>query len=117
MRDTMYINLLCPRCGNTLKKIIESSKGNWVTTREIKCENKECKVCTGKQPTLSDAYEALAYIYFGAQSKHEYTAPKDEDDADETELKATLNSLYGTAAAELHPEYFDTDSVTGGADQ
>lgn len=32
-------------------------------------------------------------------------------------MKETLNSLYGTAAAELHPEYFDTDSVTGGAEQ
>lgn len=36
---------------------------------------------------------------------------------DKRNMKETLNSIYGTAAAELHPEYFDTDSVTGGAEQ
>ena len=35
----------------------------------------------------------------------------------DTYTKQTLNALYGAAAAELHPEYFDTDSVTGGAEQ
>ena len=53
-------------------KIRFKSKGNWVTWFRIKCEKEDCKVDTGKRCHLSDAYEALMVMYYGADSDTVY---------------------------------------------
>lgn len=79
MVDSVYIHLLCPKCGQPLVKVLKHTKGNWQTSREIKCGNKACEISTGEQPTMSDAYEALCFLFFGADSNKEYEMPKAGD--------------------------------------
>lgn len=72
MTEHIEINILCPKCGNRLMKYCFRSKGNWVTHTRIKCTNTNCDVNTGEQCTMSDAYEALMYMYFNADSAKIY---------------------------------------------
>lgn len=79
MREKTHIPLLCPVCKTPLEKQHYKSKGNWVTHWRIHCTNKQCKVDTGEQPTMSDAYESLCVFYFGAQTNHVYKHVMEED--------------------------------------
>lgn len=72
MQESIYISLLCPVCGNPLIKTRYDSKGHWVTSCRIYCANESCDVDTGKQCHMSAAYEALAVLYYGAQSNEQY---------------------------------------------
>lgn len=72
MREKCTIHLLCPVCGLPLTKTRFQTKGKWVTTVRILCENKQCAVDTGEQAHLSAAYEALAVMYYGAEANTEY---------------------------------------------
>lgn len=72
MKETCRINIQCPICGERLEKKYEASKGRWVTHWSIYCVQKACDISTGEQSTLSDAYEALMSMYFGASSTRKY---------------------------------------------
>lgn len=72
MTETCRINIQCPVHGEQLEKKYEASKGRWVTQWSIYCVQKGCKINTGKQSTMADAYEALMAMYFGASSTRNY---------------------------------------------
>lgn len=72
MVETCRINIQCPVCGEPLEKMYEASKGRWVTCWSIYCVQKQCKINTGKQSTMADAYEALMNMYYGAASIKKY---------------------------------------------
>lgn len=76
MRDIVYITLLCPKCNNPLAKIRDASKGNWLTSWRIKCQNESCDVDTGEQAHMAAVYESLAVMYFGAKSNYKYEKNK-----------------------------------------
>lgn len=72
MTETCRINIKCPVCGEQLEEKYEASKGRWVTQWSIYCVQKQCKIDTGKQATLSDAFQALMNMYYGASSIKKY---------------------------------------------
>jgi hypothetical protein len=82
MTEQIDIPILCPMCNKPLVKSRYASKGKWVTWWRIRCTNEPCKIDTGRQPTLSDVYEALSVFYFGAISNNEYKHITDTDDAE-----------------------------------
>lgn len=75
MNDIVNISILCPCCNHQLTKMKYRTPNNWHSWTRIKCDNKECKVDTGEQSTMSDAYEALMHLYFGADSTNDYKTP------------------------------------------
>ena len=72
MTEKCRINIQCPVCGEQLEKIYEATKARWETSWAIHCVQKDCNIDTGKQASLSDAYEALLYMYYGAKSVRKY---------------------------------------------
>lgn len=79
MQESCAITLLCPVCGNPLTKTRYESKGRWVTSCRIHCQNKTCNVDTGKQCHMSAAYESLAVMYYGALSSCKYERGETEN--------------------------------------
>lgn len=83
MQESIMISLLCPKCGKPLTKTRYESKGRWVTSCRIHCDNKSCGIDTGKQCHMSAAYEAYCVMYCNAKSNCEYTNKDCEDNENE----------------------------------
>lgn len=83
MNDIVTITIKCPCCKQPLTKMKYRTPNNWHTWTRIKCDNKACKVDTGERATMSDAYEALMYLHFGAESTKEYIRPLEHNTPDE----------------------------------
>ena len=77
---SIKITLLCPKCGEPLTKTRYQSKGNWVTSVRIHCDNKSCGIDTGKQCHMSAAYEAYSVLYCGQKANIEYKNGGEDDD-------------------------------------
>ena len=84
MREYIKIHVKCPKCGEVLEKSRYASRGRCITHWRIRCLNKNCKIDTGTQATMSDAYEALMVMYYGAEANREYERkiPDRENDGD-----------------------------------
>lgn len=72
MLDYVKISIKCPTCKNTLEKSHYASRGRCTTWWRIKCTSKGCKIDTGMQATMSDAYEAFMCLFLGAESDRKY---------------------------------------------
>ena len=73
MLEYIDTNIICPNCKLrvlTLERY--ASRGNCHTWRRIRCINPACSVSTGRQPTLSDAYQVLLAEYYGAAYNGHY---------------------------------------------
>lgn len=70
MIDRMYLNVLCPICNRQLEYKRYST--STMFEGRIHCINKTCEIDTGRQASLADAFSALMYMYYGAQSMHHY---------------------------------------------
>lgn len=71
MIDRMYINILCPIHNKPLESVRYNSRSTDIT-RRIRCTVKGCKVDTGRQCTLADAFQALMYLHFDCKSNFEF---------------------------------------------
>lgn len=72
MLEYIKINIKCPICKNTLEKSHYASRGRCNTWWRIKCISKGCKIDTGAQSTMSDAYEAFMCLFLGAEADRKY---------------------------------------------
>ena len=71
MIERSPIHILCPVHNRPLENILYNARSTDIT-RRIRCTVKDCKIDTGRQCTLSDAYQALMVLYFGVKSDHTY---------------------------------------------
>ena len=84
MRESMDINIICPNCKlRALTMERYASRGNCYTWRRIRCINPSCNVDTGRQSTLSDAFQVLMAEYYGAAYNGQYTIKIEEGENDD----------------------------------
>ena len=78
MIDREYLNILCPICNRQLERIRYTARGTLIEDR-IRCTDKKCGIDTGRQCTLSDAFQAFIYMYYGANSLKLYEKGKTDE--------------------------------------
>lgn len=71
MIERSDLHILCPVHNKPLENVLYNARSTDIT-RRIHCTNKGCKIDTGRQCTLSDAFQALMYLYFDCKSNYEY---------------------------------------------
>lgn len=71
MIDRMKLHILCPIHQQPLENVLYNARSTDIT-RRIHCTVKGCTIDTGKQNTLSDAFQALMTLYFDVESDYEY---------------------------------------------
>ena len=71
MIDRQELNILCPVHNKPLENVRYNSRSTDIT-RRIHCTVKGCKIDTGRQGTLVDAFQSLMYLYFDCKANCEF---------------------------------------------
>ena len=71
MIDRTNLHILCPIHEKPLENVLYNARSTDIT-RRIHCTVKECPIDTGRQCTLSDAFQALMVLYFDCKCDREY---------------------------------------------